>query len=73
MKKISEECDKKVKQATELLANLEHLKESLSSSEADRQVSTTSHNYGAWSVVVKYAFVVIGTLEHNSLVGRQAC
>lgn len=57
MKKISDERDKKAKQVTELLANLEHLKQSLSSSEADRQVSMIACNYGAWSVVVKYALL----------------
>ena len=49
MKKILEERDKKAKQVTEVLANLEHLKQSLSSSEADRQVSTIACNYRAWS------------------------
>ena len=48
MKKMAEECDKKTKRVTELLANLEHLKLSLSSSEADRQVSMTAQsNVGA--------------------------
>ena len=39
VKKVSEEHDKKTKQVAELMANLEHLRQSLSSSEADTQVS----------------------------------
>ena len=39
MKKISEECGTKSRQVTDLQAKLEHLKQSLSSSETDRQVS----------------------------------
>ena len=38
MKKISEEHDKKTKQVAELMANLEHLRQSLSSSEVSHMI-----------------------------------
>ena len=72
-KKISEEHDKKTKQVAELMATLEHLRQSLSSSEADRQVSHMMI-YGAWLVNrVTALLAYIGTLKHSSLVGRQSC
>lgn len=40
MKKVSEECENKSEQVTELHEKLKHLKESSSSNEADRQVRT---------------------------------
>lgn len=39
MKKLSEECDVKSREITEMKERLEHLKQSLSSSETNRQVS----------------------------------
>ncbi len=76
VKKISEERDKKTKQVAKLLATVEHLKQSLTSSEDDGQVSTIVHNilHGAWFVVdLSMLHCLTGTLEHNSLIGRQAC
>ena len=40
VKKVSEECENKSKQITELHEKLKHLKESSLSNEADRQVYT---------------------------------